>query len=174
LIAGLALVFIGCVMQAAKEFICSNSESSRDLIGYSPAGAWLVWLITMVSVGYGLRSVYCAVSCISPNAPNQSITPLVTILFPFYSPDNASIAKKLYARLKSVDDGAEGRISEQDVAAEYEAQLSNMGAILFIKLIWNKKAVKALLTQLFLLAAAAFLTFLGFMLKNAPIFFGSC
>lgn len=163
-IAGFAFVGIGFVLQVAKEFLSIPTEMRSlviDQFKSHPVWAYVIFAIALVSLAAGVACVWCVVRCVTARPPHITSNLKHTFLFPFYGTKSRDLdcAMAYYAKVKI-------GLTAAEIAAEYEIQLLNVGAILCKKITWHRRAANAFLLQLALLTTAGAVFLSCFFLFN--------
>lgn len=123
---------------------------------------WLAFAATAVcmvgSVVAMVGVIRNAFSCISPRDPGGS----TSVLFPFIPTKETeeSVLDEQMVKLakqgeERIDDFANGPVYQSDLREDYKRQLIRMGKIVFLKIAFCKRGIKALCAQIWWSVAAS-------------------
>lgn len=157
-IAGFAFIGIGVILQGIKTLLNLNEEMQTQIVEMSklhPAYVIILCGASLLSIILGLLCIWYVVRCVTARPPSIASKLKHTILFPIFNEN------KDYGFARSYFEKIEAGLTPREIAEEYSAQLLNVGAILYKKIMLQRRAAMVFLAQLVGLAitGAALLLF---------------
>lgn len=152
-LTGLSGVTAGGVIESLKWFFALTQQSRFEILHSDHAHLVVVALLMEVSLTCCAGCFFCVVTSVVARPPRQFQR--YTILFPFLPLKNRRGAALYYRRI------AKG-MSREEIAREYQCQITAVGEILARKVLWHRRAVKCFVAQvLAILAGAGMLAWLA-------------